>query len=321
MSEISLRKRIENAVYIDNNFLAISNGTDTHYDEHSQEMTDVEMLDIILSGKKNVQSKFVSDSWKEDHLEGVIGYKAKAIAEFVNPPYEDRPRNYRIEAFSANYPIEENENHIGIGFIKNPDTGKIAEYASDDIKFVIKTDRNAELGFYMHTAYPDIENNKDVIKTNRDLSSILKQTESYKNASPMEKAYMEYQISPDEPESLSSLYLISDSSHQDDAIVIKQKTKNPNIERMIKIRQSTSSVQFRNKSTKEIIPIKVNDKNRKTLPLEKCMRKIKETSPKTADVIDKIKHTINESRYEKIISDSKHLNNNAPNNNGHDEFE
>lgn len=292
MSDLSLVRKIEDAVYVNNNLLAISNGPETHYDEHSQEMTDVEMLDIILSGQKNVQSKFVSENWKEDHLESAVAYKAKAISDCVRCS-----NNSHIEAFTTKYPIDEDEDHIGVGFIKNPNNGKIAEYASDYITFVIKTNGNADLGFYMHTAYPDIENNRDVIKTNKDLSAILKDTPSYIAASPVEKAYMQYQISPDKPESPSSVYMLDSDNKDDCAIVIKQDTKNPNIERVIKVKQNSTSVLFKNKSTKETIPIKVGDKSFKSIPFQKCATRLRETFPKTVDIVTKMQSTINEDKH------------------------
>lgn len=88
---------------------------------------------------------------------------------------------------------------IGTGFMK--DKNRIAEYKTQNVKVCLKRNDAAKYGFDLITAYPVLLDNnhilqKNIKKTGRDLTYLVKQTDKYKNGSLIDKSVMEHSANP-----------------------------------------------------------------------------------------------------------------------------
>lgn len=106
---------------------------------------------------------------------------------------------HRRESFDIYLSPDAGYGEIGYGYALNHDLNTIDEYKTNNVKVVLEKDSQRPLGFVLVTAYPDITKEENRELTGRDITEITKQTERYKNASPVSKAYMLYQIGTVKP--------------------------------------------------------------------------------------------------------------------------
>ena len=76
------------------------------------------------------------------------------------------------------------------------DHSRIIEMDTTIMKAVIQKDDNAEYGFTVLTAYPDIEC-EEAVPTGRDLAKDLNKSRAYQNARPLTQAFLDHAIKKD----------------------------------------------------------------------------------------------------------------------------
>jgi hypothetical protein len=76
------------------------------------------------------------------------------------------------------------------------DHSRIIEMDTTVMKAVIQKDDNAEYGFTVLTAYPDIEC-EEAVPTGRDLTKDLTKSRAYQNARPLTQAFLDHAIKKD----------------------------------------------------------------------------------------------------------------------------
>lgn len=182
----------------------------SHALKHSN-ATDLDNVETILKSTKSCNGRFVADKNHPDNLiantkflrdivENVVNYsRSIVIRNWLN--HSDRDRL----SLSVQYkdPVSKKPMSVGIGVRYSPSKNTFKEYETEYVKLILEKDPGSKFGFSLITAYPDItvrdrENVKKLAqgikRTNKDLTSIVKQTERYKKSSDIEKAVLLYQF-------------------------------------------------------------------------------------------------------------------------------
>lgn len=163
----------------------------SHQTNHSDKK-DVELLNRILTEDVNGSSTFNI----RENCEMYIGYAIADAEKDIAKWFYDKDSPYK-KGFNVDLDEEEDGTQVGRGFYKNPVTGKIEERTSNVVTVVLEKNHASKYGFILTTAYPNV-NDETAKPTGQNLYDVLIQTEAYKKANPIEKAYMEQIISPTE---------------------------------------------------------------------------------------------------------------------------
>lgn len=163
-------------------------------------LTEAESLDRVMSEFVPKQGFFANEGEeKEAYAKRLIGeamlYYEKDIMQWLSDRTIENHKRYENAM-----PVERDDyfGDIGAVFVKEKHTEKIKEYEPNSIRFILERDDSFQIGFTLITAYPEINQkfNKspEII---RDLTSITKQTETYKKASHKLKAALLWRANPE----------------------------------------------------------------------------------------------------------------------------
>jgi len=198
-----LSDRITKAV-VDGVFFGKVENNNTHIIKHVVD-SNINTLDRVLSdnGAKDRYNKSISDKKQTtmnsgfnsedeayENIEECMLFKSKDISLWTLNASQNSTMNFDVELSEA-----QGYSPVGYGYIVSRDTNTISEYSTHFIRVVLQKDNRSELGFNLLTAYPDIIRKENRIPTERDISELAKQTDTYKNASPVAKGYIAYQTS------------------------------------------------------------------------------------------------------------------------------
>lgn len=144
--------------------LNISKG---HCREMHEGLTDEDMLNRMIKEEKENVSSFWDKESVEDGISNVIAYRTKEITEWLfKERYEfKQPKDYQMLCIEADIGGES----VGHGFVKNGNN--FSEKETSAVRIILQRDMDGEspFGFYIKTAYTDIEH-KNAIETGLSLS-------------------------------------------------------------------------------------------------------------------------------------------------------
>lgn len=182
-------KTLSNLIVSDINkrtFLSKITCSYNHIDIHSDK-SKAETLDRVLSGNKSANSAFYSEDDMRMYIEDNLLYSARNIAKWLESAGYHEKKQFLVEC-----PRDYYEHPVGTGYMRDKKNNSIREYTSDTVCVVLQQETNSRYGFNVITAYPDMVHTTAIFPTNEDLTNIIKQTQTYKSASPVKKAYIEY---------------------------------------------------------------------------------------------------------------------------------
>lgn len=227
---IQKRKQdIEKAIINGKLFSKITDNN-THYNRHVH-MTSTDYMERILNDKY-MNSIFNKESDPEFLIEESIMYKSTDIAQWL-----DCSKHGERQEFCVHLP-EEDYGNVGHGLISNPKTNLIKEYDTNNIRIILQKDNNTPLGFTLITAYPDMTTD-NVKETQRDLQTLIKQTDTYKNADIVGKAYLLHRTDPSNNIGVS----YKPGNHPSDSLLYMHvPTANPNTKHLIRINEDKTAL-------------------------------------------------------------------------------
>ena len=147
-----------------------------------------------LEERKAINSGFLSIDGAHHAIEECMMSQSYEIAKWVYGADEREKM-----AFSVCLPKEQGYDTVGYLYSIDKKDNTIDEYETQGVRVVLQKDVNYPLGFTVITAYPEYADGKHTEKTNRDLHTIVKQTDAYQHASNVAKAYMLYQTGQSKP--------------------------------------------------------------------------------------------------------------------------
>jgi len=213
--EEKLRKDIEAKDF--NGILLKMSAHGSHFFDHDSGKKQEEMLDIVARKEKNAQSNFVRHDWVENILSDALYMSCADIYKTIRQrPYENK--------FKFQIDVKFDDEVIGKGFLRDTKTNLIKEYTTDQIRLVIEADANAEYGFNIKSAFPNIDNYDSTKETHANITPIMQKTPTYMNGSPMKKAYLEY---TSHPTAMGQTYIRDRRSEQ--SIMMILPSDNPNV--------------------------------------------------------------------------------------------
>lgn len=238
-----IQKAIDNGHLMD----YITN-THTHVCNHKHR-SDVESLERTLN-QVPVNSVFNENIDVDYLIEEVLYAQAHLVEQWLEEAKQGTRQGFYARMENYDYDT------LGTGLIYDRKTNLIKEYQSDNITIVLKKDDSSELGFHLVTAYPDM-NVPDIKPTKRNLKDITLQTETFRQASPVEKAYLLYRTSYQSNSSIS--FSKGDDKHPD-AIFLYADTNNPNTKHKIRIREDSCELTtvYKDPYTQTQTPVKTD---------------------------------------------------------------
>lgn len=177
----------------------------THVMEEHVNLNEVDNLDMVLSGRKQTQGHFVNAGKKTNTnmfvqklIELAIKQKQEDVISWMK-----ESENMKSTEFS----LTVRGKLIGKVFKKEDgNNNRISEYDTSAMRIVIQRNDSMPLGFSLLTAYPTLDT-KYKERTNRDISELVRKTNTFKNADDIEKVYHLYRTNPD---STMSVHLFDD---------------------------------------------------------------------------------------------------------------
>lgn len=230
------RDTIQNAID-DGTFLDYIITEDTHLNKHTHN-TESQNLDRIILERKQAQGLF-TDNLKNTHdfdanhehammmLDDAIYYKQQYIKDWMVEATEGEKKAFHI-------PFKKGKDDIvGTGMIFDTDNNTIKEYETYHLTLVLKKDMMQPNGFYLVTAYPDLEH-PDIEPTGRDLTPFVKDTQAYKSGDDVYKTYLRYVTD------VNNTHMVTykpGNTPDDSMMMVHLATQNPNIYHEIKIKE------------------------------------------------------------------------------------
>lgn len=165
-----------------------------HSQKHSNDLSDVNILNRMLVEQKNINGKFTSKKHQWEAIRTILDWQAKNIIDNLDGLNNNQNIVYSIENIGSF-----DDKPLGEGFILVD--GFYHKFESENASVILKKDTSCPYGFHLQTAFPggngDAEQQKSKLKILQDdCSSIMMQTDYYKNASPTEQAYLKYIANP-----------------------------------------------------------------------------------------------------------------------------
>lgn len=246
------RKQIETAV-INGSIMDQITHRNTHYDRHVG-ISKKEAMERTLS-EIPVNSVFSRDVSPEETIEDAVLYKAKEIADWM-----ESSEHYETAGFDVRM-----DHPIGNGNKFDKRTNLIREYETDTVRIILQNNPDKPLGFSLLTAYPNTYA-PSVTPTNKNLNSIIHETEAYKQTDPIGKAYMLYRTDPRNKESIS---YIKGNTPDDSVMYMEIQTDDPKIHHIIKFKETETTmrtVKLGENRKKTSIPSKYTEIRNKAFP-------------------------------------------------------
>lgn len=177
----------------------------THFNSRHLESTEVDDMKRIIDKNMTAQTHFDLSELRDDEDYSLEGSDLQIVQDIVIGTILSEKRNilnWLDTSFDGERKsfVHDYGDIIGVGFIK--EKNKIVEYKTQNIKVCLKRNDAAKYGFDLITAYPvlfdkeDRTLQKNIEKTNRDLTYLVRQTDTYKNSSLIEKTVMEHSANP-----------------------------------------------------------------------------------------------------------------------------
>lgn len=212
---------------LDKGLLMKSVGYFSHADIHMN-VSDKNLMERLLTDVTE-NSTFETPEIADEYIHESMFSKMDNIVEWLdNASFGER------KAFDACFGDET----LGHGFVMNRNNRTIREYTTNTVRMVLKHDRTNQYGFSLVTAYPCMMTS-DVQPTNRDLTPVIQQTDVYKNASPVKKAYLEYRGDP----KYDALVTYKQGDFPaNDHITVHIPTNQPNIKHMVRLKENGSTI-------------------------------------------------------------------------------
>ena len=161
----------------------------------SMEAADIDAMETILNpnSTKRISGVFETDDLQLIAAANVIGANAKNTILNLDSVSEGQNVVMSYEN------IMPDDSKIGHGFIYH--NGTIREFESNCATVILKKNSLNDNAFNVQTVFAGVPGGPDTqiphLKiTDKDCTPIVKQTDYYKNASPVEKAYLEYISNP-----------------------------------------------------------------------------------------------------------------------------
>lgn len=267
---------------------------DLQYNNHANihiAQSDLDLMKRLLGEQKDIKQTNANSTFptKEEAQETILDALYSNMTQIVR--WYDMADNGEKQEFYMSYKTD-----VGTGFKIDKSTNKINEYTTPGITFVLQRDFYSPHGLNLITAYPDLDRT-DIQSTHRDLTEIMKQTETYQNANPVKKAYLTHvtdttnnnliTYKKGNTEMPDMLCMHVNTKTQDIKHIIYIKAKQYNMVTMNKDKKVSSSlVKLRNTIYPDSRGYVVNLKN------ETLHNAFKEQCPKTAEITDKLYDTI-----------------------------
>ena len=173
----------------------------THVHDHvSQTYTD--LINTLYDGnEKDVVSTFSNDATMKLCIEEAITLYAEEIAIWLSNSHDfTEPAELRFEMGDDEWDDYPDIQPKGHGVIRNRKNNTVAAYQTNIYSVILtKTPPHiySEYGFTVRTAYPNLTQ-YGAEPTGTDLRDALYKTQKYKNANPIEKAYLEHCYTPNQ---------------------------------------------------------------------------------------------------------------------------
>lgn len=246
--------------YINNDFNKLKN-KQSHIALHNE--PEKNALDRILKNETDASSVFNTNNKEtiDKLIKATILVNIDEITNWINDKNDTSKTKHITYEINKNIKNDDDMQTIGHGFVKEKPSGFIKEYSTNKVRVVLKKDKNTDLGFFILTSYPDIlEKSEDLIPTMRNVSKLVKETDSYKKSKNIvKKAYYEYITNPkntskatlDEKNSVMFIDLVAEEEYvkhsfrltKDDFSFMSKKYKNGKITPI-----NTKYVEMRNKN-------------------------------------------------------------------------
>lgn len=188
-------------------FFTKTESPDTHLEKHVADKDDAKVLDRVFKNngrikrnehsnkeQKSINSGFYSLTEACDTIETCVIRKSLDIAQWVNDARDNEKKSFEVTLSP-----KDNYEPVGFGYIVDREKNTIDEYETQTVRIVLQKDYNKPLGFSLLTAYPDVIREENRIPTGRDLTDIARETDTFKEASPVAKAYIMYQTGRHKP--------------------------------------------------------------------------------------------------------------------------
>lgn len=171
----------------------------THIHDHVNQSPE-QLIETLYNGTdKDVVSTFSNDETMQLCVEEALTYYAEEIAIWLSEsPTITEPVELRIELGDEEWEDFPEIQPKGTGIIRNTDNNTVAEYETNIYSVILtKAPPHAysDFGFTVRTAYPNLRQ-YGAQPTGKDLRPHLHETNYYKRAEPVEKAYLDHCYTP-----------------------------------------------------------------------------------------------------------------------------
>lgn len=204
-------------------------GWDSHVDKHIG-LSNEDLLERVFAENNDRNSTFATKEEAIEYVTDSIFDRINDIMLWVDDDESGFKENFAI-AFGKN---------IGTGAVKDFQTNLIKKYECEAARIVLKKDANATYGFTVLTAYPDTLSDKNIELAKDDFVPFVKNTKTYKTATPVEKTYLMGRCNHTNEHALS---FKGGHDHIDDVLRIHVKTNEPNIQHNIKLKEDKTILQ------------------------------------------------------------------------------
>lgn len=221
----------------DGTFLDYITTEDTHLNKHTHN-TESQNLDRIVLERKKAQGLFTNNINNTHDFDANHEHAMMMLDDAIYSN-EDDIINWMMEAtegekqaFHTHFK-KGKDDMVGTGMIFNNKNNTIKEYETYHLTLVLKKDMMQPNGFYLVTAYPDLEH-PDIEPTGRDLTPFIKDTQAYKSGDDVYKTYLRYVTD------VNNTHMVTykpGNTPNDSMMMIHLDTQNPTIYHEIKIKE------------------------------------------------------------------------------------
>lgn len=175
-----------------------------HSNIHSDDKSDVDILNRMLIEQRDINGKFTSNKHQWETVRTILDWKAENIYYDLDCINNNQNLTYSINDIGSF-----DDQPLGYGFILI--NGFYHKFESENASIVLKKDTICPYGFHLQTSFPGTNGTAAMQKDKltilqEDCSSIMMQTDYYKKSSPTKQAFLRYISNPNN--SLEARYSI-----------------------------------------------------------------------------------------------------------------
>lgn len=165
-----------------------------HSNIHSDDKSDVDVLNRMLMEQRDINGKFTSNKHQWETIRTILDWKSENIYDDLDCINNNQNLTYSISDIGSF-----DDKPLGYGFILV--NGFYHKFESENASIVLKKDSTCPYGFHLQTAFPGTQGTASMQKDKLtilqdDCSSIMIQTDYYKKASPAKQAFLRYISNP-----------------------------------------------------------------------------------------------------------------------------